>query len=48
MTFSDGSDPAAAAAAAKAADVAIVFGHYTSGEIEDSERLSVLKARFPY
>jgi beta-glucosidase len=35
VTFNDGSDPAAASAAAAAADVAIVFGYYTSGEFED-------------
>lgn len=35
VTFNDGSDPAAAAATAAAADVAIVFGYYTSGEFED-------------
>jgi beta-glucosidase len=41
VTFNDGSDPAAAAATAAAADVAIVFGHYQSGEFADRPNISL-------
>jgi beta-glucosidase len=41
VTFNDGSDPDAAAAAAAGADVAIVFGHYREGEFEDRPNLSL-------
>jgi beta-glucosidase len=35
VVYDDGADPTRAAAVASAADVAIVFGHYTMGETED-------------
>ncbi|MFD0687792.1 beta-glucosidase [Actinomadura fibrosa] len=35
VTFDNGKDHAAAATAARSADVAIVFGHYTEGEFAD-------------
>jgi beta-glucosidase len=41
VTFDDGSDPAAAASTARAADVAIVFGHYQSGEFADRPNISL-------
>jgi beta-glucosidase len=41
VTFSNGSDPAAAAAAARAADVAIVFGYYTEGEGTDRPNIDL-------
>jgi beta-glucosidase len=41
VTFNDGSDPAAAAATAAAADVAIVFGYYREGEFADRPSLSL-------
>ena len=41
VTYNDGSDAGAAAAAAKAADVAIVFGYATSGEGSDRKDLSL-------
>lgn len=41
VTFNNGADPAAAAAAAKAADVAIVFGYTTQGEGADRADLSL-------
>ncbi|MEV0621400.1 glycoside hydrolase family 3 C-terminal domain-containing protein [Nonomuraea sp. NPDC050404] len=41
VTYADGSDLAAAAATAAAADVAIVFGHYREGEFADRPNLSL-------
>jgi beta-glucosidase len=41
VTFSDGSDTAAAAATARAADVAIVFGYYTEGEGTDRPNIDL-------
>ncbi|MFB4295774.1 glycoside hydrolase family 3 C-terminal domain-containing protein [Actinomadura sp. NTSP31] len=41
VTFNNGKDPAAAAADAKAADVAIVLGHYTEGEFADRPDLDL-------
>jgi beta-glucosidase len=39
VTFHNGKDTAAAAAAARNADIAIVFGHYTQGEFADRPHL---------
>ncbi|MFI0350185.1 glycoside hydrolase family 3 C-terminal domain-containing protein [Actinomadura sp. 9N407] len=41
VTFDNGKDIAAAAAAAKGADVAVVFGHYTEGEFADRPDLNL-------
>jgi beta-glucosidase len=41
VTYADGSDPAAAAAVAAAADVAVVFGHYREGEFADRPDISL-------
>ncbi|WP_344263343.1 beta-glucosidase family protein [Actinomadura napierensis] len=41
VTFDNGKDPAAAAAAAKAADLAIVLGYYTEGEFADRPNLNL-------
>eukprot|EP00039_Didymoeca_costata_P023113 m.6009 g.6009 ORF g.6009 m.6009 type:complete len:673 (+) comp3461_c0_seq1:13-2031(+) len=41
VTYNDGSDNSSAAAAAKAADVAIVFGHASSGEGHDRSDLNL-------
>lgn len=41
VTYADGSDPAAAAALAAAADVAVVFGYYREGEFADRPNISL-------
>jgi beta-glucosidase len=41
VTFDDGSDPTSAAAAAHAADVAVVFGYYTEGEGSDRPNINL-------
>ena len=41
VVVDDGADPAVAAATAAAADVAIVFGYYTSGEFSDIPSLAL-------
>jgi beta-glucosidase len=41
VTFDNGSDPTAAAAAARAADVAVVFGYYTEGEGTDRTSINL-------
>jgi beta-glucosidase len=41
VTYADGSDLTAAAAAAATADVAIVFGHYQEGEFADRPNISL-------
>ena len=41
VVFNNGADPAAAATAAAAADLAIVFGYYRSGEFNDRPNISL-------
>ena len=41
VVYNNGADPAAAATAAAGADVAIVFGYYTSGEFADRSSLNL-------
>jgi beta-glucosidase len=41
VTFDDGSDLASAAAAARSADVAVVFGYYTEGEGADRPNINL-------
>ena len=41
VVFNDGSDPAAAAEAARTADVAVVFGYYREGEFADRPNISL-------